>query len=85
MLSTTLAMHLMVKPAPGDHNRTMAPAQLPPKRDTSRLTCYKCGKVSHIATDSKCLLYQKPKLWQIYAAQVVDNWSDTDQPDQDEP
>jgi hypothetical protein len=28
--------------------------------DTSKLTCYKCGKVGHIATDTKCPQYKKP-------------------------
>ena len=63
----------------------MAPAQSTPKGDTSKLTCYKCGKIGHIALDTKCPQYKKPEQRQIYAAQVVDNQSDTDQRDQEEP
>ena len=73
------------KPATGDCNKTAATAQPTPKGDTSKLTCYKCGKVGHIASDIKCPQYKKLEQRQIYAAQVVDDRSDTDQPDQVEP
>jgi Zinc knuckle len=51
------------------------------KGDTSNLTCYKCGKVGHIASDPKCSQYKKPEQRQIFAAQVMDDTDLTDQPD----
>jgi len=45
-----------------------------------KLTCYKCGKVSHIASDTKCLQYKKPEQQQFFATQVLDNRSDSEQP-----
>jgi len=51
------------------------------KGDTSMLTCYRCGKVGHIASDTKCLQYKKPEQQQIYVAQVVDDRSDDGQSD----
>jgi len=44
-----------------------------------KLTCYKCGKVGHIASDTKCLQYKKPEQRQIFAAQVLDDRSDSKQ------
>ena len=55
----------------------------PGKGDTSKLTCYKCGKVGHIATDPKCPQYKKPTQCQMFAAQVIDDRSENDQPDAD--
>ena len=66
--SNLQAVRPTAKPATGDRNRAAAPAQLSPKGDTSKLTCYKCGKVGHIASDTKCPQYKKPKQRQIYAA-----------------
>jgi Zinc knuckle len=57
----------------------MTPAQ-PRKGDTSKLTCFKCGKVGHIATDPKCPQYKKSAQRQMFAAQVLDDRSDTDLP-----
>jgi hypothetical protein len=70
------------KPAPGDRNRNTAPGQSFSKEGTSKLTCYKCGKVGHISTDPTCPQYKKPEQRQIYAAQVVDDRSDNEQPDE---
>jgi len=55
------------RPATGNRSR---PAALTPsalKGDTSKLTCYKCGKVGHIASDTKYLQYKKPEQRQIFA------------------
>ena len=55
------------------------------KGDTSKLTCYKCGKIRHIVTDTKCLLYKKPIQCQIFAVQVINDRSENDQPIANEP
>ena len=49
-----------------------------------KLTCYKCGKTGHISSDPKCPQYRKPEQRQIYAAHVVDDRSDSGQPDHPE-
>jgi hypothetical protein len=51
----------------------------------SKLTCYKCGKVRHIATDPKCPQSKKPAQRQIFATQVINDRSELDQPDTDKP
>ena len=48
------------------------------------MTCYRCGKVGHIATDPKCPEYKKPAQRQMFAAQVIDDRSEDDQPEQTE-
>lgn len=56
------------------------------KGDTSKLTCYKCGKIGHISTDPKCPQYkpQKTVPRQMFAAQVIDDRSENDQPGGDQ-
>jgi hypothetical protein len=51
------------------------------KRDTLKYTCYRCGKVGHFTSDPKCPQYKKPEQRRIFAAQVMDDRSDADQPD----
>jgi len=46
------------------------------------MTCYKCGRIGHIANDPKCPQYKKPERRQIYATQVVDDRSESEMPDQ---
>jgi len=48
------------------------------------MTCYKCGKLGHIATDPKCPQYKKPEQRQLYATQVVDNQSENELHDQEQ-
>jgi Aspartyl protease/Zinc knuckle len=55
------------------------------KGDTSKLTCYKCGQPGHIATNPKCPQYKKPPQRQMFAAQVIDDRSESDLPDTDRP
>jgi hypothetical protein len=55
--------------------RTTAPTG---QTDTSKLTCFKCGKLSHIVSNLKCPQYKKPEQRQMFAAQVVDDLSDTE-------
>jgi hypothetical protein len=53
--------------------------------DKSKLTCFKCGKVRHIANDPKCPQYKKPVQCQMFAVQVIDDTSESEQCDVDEP
>jgi hypothetical protein len=69
---------------PADGGKTAATNQPVPRSDTSKLTCYKCGKTGHISSDPKCPQYKKPEQRQLFAAQVLDDRSDGDPPDQDE-
>ena len=46
------------------------------KADTSKLSCFKCGKVGHFANDPKCPQYTKPEKQQMFAAQIVDDLLD---------
>ena len=69
------------RPAIGDKYRGVAPIPLALKGDTSKLICFKCSKVRHIASDTKCPQYKKPERWQIFAAQIVDDRSDSRQLD----
>ena len=55
------------------------------RSDTSKLTCYHCGKAKHIASNLKCLQYRKLEQWQLFAAQVIDDRSEDKHPDQTEP
>jgi hypothetical protein len=64
--------------------RAAAPIPSALRGDTSKLTCYCCGKTGHIASDSKCPQYKKPEQQQIFAAQVLDDRSDGKQPEQTE-
>jgi len=68
------------QPATGNHSRPAAPTPSALKGDTSKLTCYKCSKVGHIASDTKCPQYKKPEQRQIFATQVLDDRSDSEQP-----
>jgi len=72
--------HLAPWPATGNRSRPAAPTPSASKGDTSKLTCYKCGKVGHIASDTKCPQYKKPEQRQIFATQVLDDRSDSEQP-----
>jgi len=72
------------EPRQTPRDRDANPSQPTPKGDISKLTCYRCGKVGHIASDTKCPQYQKPEQRQIYAAQVVDDRSDDGQLDHKE-
>ncbi len=69
------------RPAAGDHSRNAAPGQSASKKGSSKLTCYRCSKTGHISSDPGCPQYRKPEQRQIFAAQVVDDRSDGDQPD----
>ena len=69
----------------GDRGKATTQTQGSPKGDTSKLTCYRCGKVGHIASDPKCPQYKKTEQRQIFAAQIVDDRSESGQPDQSEP
>jgi len=59
--------------ASGDCGKNVPPNLSAPKGDTSKMMCYKCGKLGHIATDPKCPQYKKPERRQLYATQVVDD------------
>jgi len=50
----TQNQHPAPQPATGNRSRPAAPTPSASKGDTSKLTCYKCGKVGHIASDTKC-------------------------------
>jgi hypothetical protein len=54
------------------------------KEDTSKYTCYKCSKIGHIATDPKCPQYKWPEQWHIFTAQVIDDRSESDHPEQND-
>jgi len=69
-----------LQPTIGNRSRPAAPTPSALKGDTSKLTCYKYGKVGHIASDTKCLQYKKPEQRQIFAAQVLDDRLDSKQP-----
>ena len=69
-------------PPTGDRGKATTPNTSALRSNTSKLSCYRCGKVGHIASDPKCLQYKKPEQRQIFAAQVLDDRSDGDQPDQ---
>jgi hypothetical protein len=62
-----------------DRGNTSAPVPAA-KGDTSKLTCFKCGKIGHIATDPKCPQYKKPEQRRIFAAQVIDDRPEADLP-----
>ena len=72
-------------PYTGDRGRLAAPNPVTSKGDTSKLTCYRCGKTGHIASDPKCPQYKRPEQRQIFAAQVVDDRSDGEHPAPEEP
>jgi hypothetical protein len=72
-------------PPTGDRKRLAAPNPVASRGDTSKLTCYKCGKVGHISSDPKCPQYKRPEQRQIFAAQVVDDRSDGEHPITEEP
>ena len=71
-------------PASGDRGNNAPRNPSAPKGDTSKMMCYKCGKIGHIATDPKCPQYKKPERRQIYATQVVDDRSESELPDQEQ-
>ena len=68
-----------------DRGKATTQNQSAPKGDTSKLTCYKCGKVGHIVSYPKCPQYKKPEQQQMFAAQVLDDRLENGQPDQIEP
>ena len=72
------------KPTTGDQGKAPTLNPPAPRGDTSKLTCYKCGKTGHISSDPKCPQYRKPEQRQIYAAHVVDDRLDSGQPDHPE-
>ena len=72
------------KPLPGYHKKAAAPIPSATRGDASKLTCYRCGKTGHITTDPKCPQFKKPEQRQIFAAQVLDDRSDGEQPEQTE-
>jgi len=72
-------------PDSGDRGRIAAPNPVASRGDTSELTCYRCGKPGHIASDPKCLQSKRPEQRQIFAAQVVDDRSDGEHPTLEEP
>ena len=55
------------------------------KGDTSKYTCFKCGKVGHIATNPKCPEYKKPTQRQMFTAQIIDDTSENDLPNTEKP
>jgi hypothetical protein len=71
------------KPTIGERANATATKPPAPKGDTSRLTCYRCGKSGHIASDTKCPQYKKPEQRQLFAAQVIDDRSESERPDQE--
>ena len=73
--------HPALQPATGNCSRPAAQTPSALKGDTSKLTCYKCSKVGHITSDTKCPQYKKPKQRQIFAAQILDDRSDSKQLD----
>ena len=68
-----------------DSGKAATPNNSATRNDTSKLSCYKCGKLGHISSDPKCPQYKKPEQRQIFATQILDDRSDGDQPDQAEP
>ena len=78
----TQQQHPTERPVAGDRSRNAAPGQSAPKEGTSKLTCYRCGKIGHISSDPGCLQYKRPEQRQMFAAQVVDNRSEGDRPEE---
>jgi len=68
----------------GDRGKNVPSNLSAPKGDTSKMTCYKCGKMGHIATDPKCPQYKKPERRQLYATQVIDDRSENELHDQEQ-
>jgi len=66
----------------GDRRKHAPTISSTPKGDTSKMTCYKCGRIGHIANDPKCPQYKKSERRQMYATQVVDDRSESEMPDQ---
>ena len=60
----------------GTRGNAAEPNNATAKGDTSKLTCYRCGKAGHISSDPKCPQYKKPEQRQLFAAQVVDDRSE---------
>jgi len=73
-----------MKPGSRDRGKSAPSNTLAPKGDTSKMTCYKCGKYGHIATEPKCPQYKKPERRQMYATQVIDDRSENELPDQEQ-
>jgi hypothetical protein len=71
------------KPTTGDRAKPTAAKPPAAKSDTSKLTCYRCGKTGHIASDPKCTQYRKPEQRQLFAAQVIDDRSENDHPEEE--
>src|SRR5712671_4317083 len=67
--------HLVHIPPPHERRGNAAPSGKP---DTSKLTCFKCGKVGHFANDPKCPQYKKPEQQRMFAAQIVNDLSDAE-------
>jgi hypothetical protein len=72
-----------LKPTIGEWANSIATKPPAPKSDTSRFTCYQCGKSGHIASNPKCLQYKKLEQRQLFAAQVIDDWLESERPDQE--
>lgn len=71
-------------PRPIERDRTKAATPNPSApRDTSKMTCYRCGKVGHISSDSKCPQYKKSEQRQLFAAQVIADQDQIDPGDTD--
>ena len=70
--------------ATSDQNKATAAKPPISKSDMSKLICYHCGKAGHIASNAKCLQYRKPEQQQLFAAQVIDDRLEGEQPDQTE-
>ena len=70
--------------ASGDCGKNVPPNLSAPKGDTSKMMCYKCGKLGHIATNPKCPQYKKPERRQLYATQVIDDQSENELHDQEQ-
>jgi hypothetical protein len=72
-----------LKSLSGDRAKPTADKPPASKGDASKLTCYRCGKSGHIASDPKCTQYKKPEQRQLFAAQVIDDRSENDHPDEE--
>ena len=70
------------RPTTGDRGNPTALRTSALKGDTTKLTCYRCSNIGHIASDMKCPQYKKPEQQQIFTAQIINDHSDGEHPDQ---